>query len=144
MLKFVGILILTVSAFALGYFVGQRPAGVPQQMVKELSRNVMDTALGIERDLRRRQGLVEAKARVIQAKSDMFDKNFGDAAKALAEAVDSLESTTKGSRQQDPTAAIKELTGKIRELRLEVSMGKKVSLSQLDEIQKEIDKLLNK
>lgn len=144
MLKFLGILIVTASAFALGYYLGQRPAGAPQQMVKDLSRNVMDTALGIERDLRRRQGLVDAKARVIQAKSDMFDKNFGEAAKELAEAVDSLESATKGGRQQNPTAAVKELTGKVRELRLEVSMGKKVSLSQLDEIQKEIDTLLNK
>lgn len=144
MLKFLGILILTASAFVLGYYLGQRPAGAPQQMVKDLSRDVMDTALGIERDLRRRQGLVDAKARVIQAKSDMFDKNFGEAAKELAEAVDSLENATKGSHQQDPTAAVIELTGKVRELRLEVSMGKKVPLSQLDEIQKEIDKLLNK
>ncbi len=144
MLKFLGILILTASAFALGYFLGQRPAGTSQQMVKELSRNVMDTALGIERDLRRRQGLVDAKARVIQAKADMFDKNFGDAAKELAEAVDSLENATTGNRQPDPTATVKELTGRIRELRLEVSMGKKVPLNQLDEIQKEIDKLLNK
>lgn len=144
MLKFLGIVLAMMSVFALGYYVGQRPAGEPQQIVKELSRTVMDTAMGIERDLRRRQGLVDAKARVVQAKSDMFDKNFGDAAKDLAEAVDSLESANKGSRQEDPTAAVTELTGRIRELRLEISMGKKVPLSQLDEIQKEIDRLLNK
>lgn len=143
MLKFVGVVILMACTFAIGYYVGQRPAGEPQKVVQELSRTVMDTARGIERDLRRRQGLIDAKARVIQAKSDMFDKNFGDAAKELAEAVDSLENTSKGSRQQDSSVSVKDLAGKIRELRLEVSMGKKVPLSQLDGIQKDIDKLLN-
>ena len=52
--------------------------------------------MGIERDLRRRQGLVDAKARIVQAKSDLFEKNTNDAVKGLAEAVDSLESATRG------------------------------------------------
>ena len=35
------------------------------------------------RDLRRRQGLVDAKSRLVQAKANLFDRNFGDAAKEL-------------------------------------------------------------
>jgi hypothetical protein len=144
MLKFLGLVVLLTVAFILGYAWGKRPTTDLEQTVKELSRNVMDTTLGIERDLRRRQGLVDAKARVIQAKAELFNKNTGDAVKELAEAVDSLETASRGGKQVDPNVQIKELTGKIRELRMELSLGKKVSPAKLDEVQKELDQLLSK
>jgi len=74
----------------------------------------------------------------------LFNKNTGDAVKQLAEAVDSLESASRGGKQVDPNVQIKELTGKVREIRLELSLGKKVSTGKLDEVQKELDVLLNK
>jgi hypothetical protein len=144
MLKFLGLLVLLTIAFILGYAWGKRPTTDLEQTVKELSRNVMDTTLGIERDLRRRQGLVDAKARVVQAKAELFNKNTGDAVKELAEAVDSLETASRGGKQVDPNVQIKELTGKIRELRMELSLGKKVSPGKLDDVQKELDQLLSK
>jgi hypothetical protein len=144
MLKFLGLLVLLTVAFILGYAWGKRPTTDLEQTVKELSRNVMDTTLGIERDLRRRQGLVDAKARVVQAKAELFNKNTGDAVKELAEAVDSLETASRGGKQVDPNVQIKELTGKIRELRMELSLGKKVSPGKLDDVQKELDQLLSK
>jgi hypothetical protein len=144
MLKFLGLLVLLTVAFILGYAWGKRPTTDLEQTVKELSRNVMDTTLGIERDLRRRQGLVDAKARVVQAKAELFNKNTGDAVKELAEAVDSLETASRGGKQVDPNVQIKELTAKIRELRMELSLGKKVSPGKLDDVQKELDQLLSK
>jgi hypothetical protein len=144
MLKFLGLLVLLSIAFILGYAWGKRPTTDLEQTVKELSRNVMDTTLGIERDLRRRQGLVDAKARVVQAKAELFNKNTGDAVKELAEAVDSLETASRGGKQVDPNVQIKEITGKIREIRLELSLGKKVPSGKLDEVQKQLDQLLNK
>ncbi len=144
MLRFLGLLVLLTVSFVLGYTWGKRPTTDLEQTVKDLSRNVMDTTLGIERDLRRRQGLVDAKARVVQAKAELFNKNTGDAVKQLAEAVDSLESASRGGKQVDPNVQIKELTGKVREIRLELSLGKKVSTGKLDEVQKELDVLLNK
>ena len=144
MLRFLGLLVLLAIAFGFGYVWGKRPASDLEQTVKDLSRNVMDTTLGIERDLRRRQGLVDAKARVVQAKAELFNKNTGDAVKELAEAVDSLETATRGGKQVDPNVQIKVLTGRIREVRMELSLGKKVPSAKLDEIQKELDVLLSK
>lgn len=104
----------------------------------------MDTTLGIEKDLRRRQGLVDAKARIVQAKAELFNKNTNDAVKELANAVDLLETTIRGGRQVEPNTQVKDLTAKIKELRLELSLGKKVSSTKLDEIQKDLDVLLRK
>lgn len=151
MWKFLAALALTGLSFALGFYFGQRPVGTLQQTVsdlqqsiKEMSRNVLDTTMGIERDLRRRQGLLDTKAKVVQAKSDLFDKNFGEAAKQLQEAVDALETATKGAKQDESILAVRSLAGTLREVRLELSMGKPVSMKRLDELQREIDKQLNK
>lgn len=151
MLKFLALLVLLAGAFGSGFHFGQRPVGTLQQTIrdlqhslKDLSRNVLDTTLGIERDLRKRQGLVEAKGRIVQARADLLENNFGEAAKELAEAVDALEDAAKGTRQDSAVTAIKALAGKTREVWSEIARGKSVSPRKLNEIQKEVDRLLDK
>lgn len=151
MLKFLGLLILIAASFSAGYYVGQRPIGTLQQTVSDLqqsitklSRNVLDTTQGIERDLRRRQGLVDAKSRVVQAKANLFERNFGDAAKELGEAVTVLENATKGAKADPAIDAVRDLASAMREVRLEVSMGKTTPMKRLDEIQLRLDKELNR
>ena len=151
MLKFLGMLLLLAASFSAGYYVGQRPIGTLQQTVSDLqqsitklSRNVLDTTQGIERDLRRRQGLVDAKSRVVQAKANLFERNFGDAAKELGEAVTVLENATKGAKSDPAIDAVRDLASSIREVRLEVSMGKTTPMKRLDEIQLRLDKELNR
>ena len=151
MLKFLGIVLLIVASFSAGYYVGQRPVGTLQQTVSDLqqsvtklTRNVLDTTQGIERDLRRRQGLVDAKSRVVQAKANLFERNFGDAAKELGEAVTVLENATKGAKSDPAIDAVRELTSTLREVRLEISMGKTTPMKRLDEIQLRLDKELNR
>jgi len=151
MWKFVAILALTAASFGLGFYFGQRPVGTLQQTasdlqhsLKDTSRNIIDTTMGIERDLRRRQGLLDAKSRVVQAKSDLFDKNFGESAKQLGEAAERLDNVTKNAKQDESILAMRALTGTLREVRLELSMGRPVSIKKLDDIQREIDLQLNK
>ena len=151
MWKFVLILVLIAASFGLGFYFGQRPVGTLQQTVtdlqhslKDTSRTILDTTMGIEKDLRRRQGLLDTKSRVLQAKSELFDKNLGEAAKQLGEAAELLENATKGAKQDESILAMRALSGTLREVRLELSMGKPVSIKKLDEIQREVDRQLNK
>lgn len=55
-----------------------------------------------------------------------------------------LDNATKGAKQDESILAMRALTGTLREVRLDVSMGKSVSIKKLDEIQREIDRQLNK
>ena len=151
MWKFIAVLALAAASFGLGFYFGQRPVGTLPQTVSDLqhslkdtSRNIIDTTMGIERDLRRRQGLIEAKSRVVQAKSELFDKHLGEAAKQLGEAAETLDNVTKGAKQDETILALRALTGTLQEVRLELSMGKPVSIKRLDEIQREVDRQLNK
>ena len=151
MWKFVAILALTAASFGLGFYFGQRPVGTLQQTasdlqdsLKDTSRNIIDTTMGIERDLRRRQGLLDAKSMVVQAKSELLDKNLGEAAKQLGEAAETLAKVTKGAKQDESILALRTLTGTLQEVRLELSMGKPISIKKLDDIQREVDRQLNK
>jgi len=149
--KAFAIIALAIASLGLGFYFGQRPVGTLQntitdlqQSIKDLSRNLLDTTMGIERDLRRRQALLDTKSRIVQTKADLLDKNFGEAAKELAEAADSLENATKGNKQDESILAIRALTGSLREVRLQISMGKTVQMKKLDELQHEVDRQLNK
>ena len=165
MLKLILIPLLMAGSFAGGYYLAQQPDGTVQatvsklsdqvsrseklvgdvrQSIQTLSQSAFDTTVGIERDLRRRQGLVEAKSRVIQAKSDVLDRNFSDAARELAEAITVLEASTKDISRDPATDALLDVARSLRETRLEVAMGKPVPMKKMDDLQRELDQLLNK
>ena len=151
MAKFFVVVVLLAGAFGAGYYLGQRPVGTLQrtvaelqQSLKDVSRNVLDTTLGIERDLRRRQGLVEAKSRLVQAKAHFTDRNFGDAAKELGAAVEAVEAITKGAKPDHSTNALRDMAGSLREAKLDMVTGKPMSLKKLDELQQRMDQLLSK
>lgn len=151
MVKFLTVLLLVVGAYGAGYYVGQRPVGTLQrtiaelqQSIKDLSRNVLDTTLGIERDLRRRQGLVEAKSRLVQTKAHMVERNYGDAAKELTEAIDAVVALTKGAKADAMTNALQDLAESLREVKLELATGKPITVKKLDALQLRMDQLLSK
>ena len=165
MLKFIAILFVTAGAFAGGYYLGQQPDGTVQSTVSNLSKhvtrsekmigdvrqslhslsqNALTTTLSIERDLRHRQGLVEAKSRLVQARADVLDQNFGDAAKELGEAVTALEASAKDIKQDHTADAMLNLADSLREVRLEVAMGKPMPLKRLEDMQQRMDRLLYK
>jgi hypothetical protein len=81
---------------------------------------------------------------VVQAKSELVDKNFGEAAKQLAEGVDALESAMKGAKPSDQTQTVRGLVGQLQELRLELTMGKPVPIRKLTDLQQQLDQELNK
>ncbi|MEO8339048.1 MAG: hypothetical protein ABI604_04925 [Nitrospirota bacterium] len=151
MCKLIAALILAAGSFGLGFFFGQRPVGTLQQTVSDLqhsltntSRNILNTTMGIESDLRRQQRLLDTKSRVVQAKSELFEKHPREAAKQLGEAATILDNATNGAKDDESTLAIKALTGTLREVQLALSMGKAVSIKKLDDIQREVDRQLNK
>ncbi len=151
MLKFLGLILLLSASFASGYYFGQRPVGTLQHTVADLqqsmaalSRNVLENTTGIERDLRQRQALVDAKSRIVQAKAHLFERNFGEAAKDLGEAANTLDAATQGAKSEDMSRPLREVVGSLRDIRVDVSRGKPVSPKKLDAIQHRVDRLLTK
>ena len=143
MLRFLGLLVLLALAFGLGYVTGQLPLHPLTEKVRELSRNVLDTTLGMEHSLRRKQGLLDAKGHLIDAKMHVLDRNYGSAGKEMAEAVDALEQAIQGTRDAESSSKIRSVAGRVREARLELTLGKKLPPTRLESLQREVDNLLS-
>ena len=162
MFKFLVLLLLLTASFGAGYYMGQRPVGSIQQTVthlseklsvsqktiaeleqsiKNVSRNVLDTTKDIEHDLRRRQGLLDGKSHVVQAKAHVFDRNFGEAAKELGRAEEVLTQAASGDH---PDATLRGLANQVHGLRAESGKGQLIQLKALNELQQALDKELNK
>ena len=139
MLRFIGLVMLLALSFGFGYLRGKQPTNNLEQTVRDFSRNVIDGTLGNEREIRQLQNLIEAQSRVVQAKAEIYNRNAADAANELAEAVNSLEMVMRGEQQAEPQASSKNLATRIRELRLDGSLGRKVLTAKFEEIQKELD-----
>jgi hypothetical protein len=142
MVKLVGWMVLLGAVFAAGYYAGQHPVGELRKTLADLSRNVRDSTLGLERNMRLRQGLVDAKAEVIQAKSELLDKNFGHAAASLGRADEHLEKAESAERDGGKAPKVRPIALKVQEAHLALTKGKAVPRGRLDEIQKELDALL--
>lgn len=141
MLKLLGLVVLLASVFSLGLYVGQRP-GEFKKTVQNLSRNVMDATLGVERNLKFHQGLANAKARVAQVKAELLDRNYGNATKELSEVILDLEKASAAEQDSGRASKVRTLAAKAREAQQELSLGKGPPRAKLDEIDKELTGLL--
>ena len=111
MLKFLGLLVLLTATFATGFYLGRHSIG---ELTKTVSRNrdgPLTECGGHNRESRahverRVQDLVDVKSQVIQAKSDVLNRNFGSASKILNEAVTNLERTKQIEKSAERTAKI--------------------------------------
>ena len=149
MLRFLGMLVLLAAVFGLGYYAGQRPIGELKRTIATLSRNVanlsktaVDSTLNLERNIRWHQGLVDAKAKVIQAKSELLDRNFGNAAKELGEAEEYLEKAARAGEDEGRGSKLNPLIENVRAAKADLAAGRAPARGKLDEIQRAIDTLL--
>jgi hypothetical protein len=151
MLRFLGMVLLLSVVFGLGYYTGQRPVGELKQTAVDLSRKLasmsrsaMETSLGLERRLRWQQALLDAKSKVVQAKAEVLDHNFGNAAKELGKALDYLDKAAGANEEKDQRSSLQPMREKLQSMKADLAAGKSVARSRIDEIQKELDALGNR
>src|SRR6266545_4835904 len=90
MLKFLGLLTLIGVAFIGGLYVGRQGPEAVLKKAQQIGDVVVARTSSLERDVTVRLNLVNAKERLIQAKSDLLDKNYGKAEEGMREAQDNL------------------------------------------------------
>lgn len=144
MLRLLGLLVILAVSFGLGYYTGQHGIRDVQQAAADLSRGAFDKALGmgVDRDLRWRQELVDAKASLVEAKSEMMDRNYGRAGRELAKALDAVQAAGRADGETDRARASRRLASKIRDAKIKVTAGDTVPRSGLDEMERDLDALL--
>jgi uncharacterized coiled-coil DUF342 family protein len=143
MLKFFGLLFVVGVAFAIGYQVGREGPDVLLKHAKDLSTEVMTRATALERTTSMRTGLLKAKEHMVQAKSDILDKNYGKAVSGLQESEKAL-TEAKAAAQDDIRPRIDALAAKISHLASDAQGLKPGMMTKLNEAIREVDALLNR
>jgi hypothetical protein len=141
MLKLLGFLLVVGLAFAVGYQAGREGPNTVVKNVKELWAQVVNRTTTFDRQQSLRVSLVNAKERLIQAKSDLLDKNYGKAVSGLEETAQLL-AQSKGSADEDTRPKLDALRKKVTELAGEANSLKAGVLVKLNDAIKDVDSLL--
>lgn len=144
MLRLLGLLVVLSVSFGLGYYAGHNGVRDLQQAAADLSRDAFDRALGmgVNHDLRWRQELVDAKASLVQARSEMMERNYGSAGRELAKALDAVQAAGRVEADTDRADGARRLASKIRDAKIKMTAGKPVPRSRLTDIEQDLDRLL--
>ncbi|MGH7254970.1 MAG: hypothetical protein ACREI3_04260 [Nitrospirales bacterium] len=152
MFRFLATLVMITTVFGVGYYIGQRPIGELHQTittlkhtVASLTRNFLDSTLGLEENFRVRQALVDAKGNLVEAKADLLDRNFGNAAKEVASAVHHLERAAKASQDSgrgEQHASLEGLIAQAKAAQLDLTHGRDDTRRRLDQILSRVDRML--
>lgn len=141
MLKFLGFLVVLGLAFAGGVYVGVHGPEAFFAKVRQLGGEVVAKTTSVEREQTVRSGVLNAKERLVQAKLDLLDKNYGKAGTDLTEAAQHL-AQARGSAGEEARVRLAALMLRVSELAAEVKDLKPGVLSKLDAATKELDTLL--
>src|SRR5256885_8608701 len=100
MLRFLGMLTIVVLAFVCGFYIGRQGPETLLHKAKQLGTQVLASTSTLERNLSLRTSLVNAKERLVQAKSELLDKNYGKAATGLGEARQALKKAMEAAGEE--------------------------------------------
>ena len=141
MLKFLGFLMVVGLAFGLGLYVGQKGPENVLHKAKQLGADVIARTSSVERSLAVRTGIVNAKERLVQAKSELLDKNYGKAVSGLEEASQAL-TKAKDSAGDDLRGSLEKTLEKMAAAKTDAQALKAGLQAKVDELVKELDQLL--
>lgn len=141
MLKFLGFLMVLGLAFGLGVYVGQKGPENVLHKAKQLGADVVAKTSSVERSLAIRTGIVNAKERLVQAKSDLLDKNYGRAVSGLEEASQAIIKA-KDAAGDDLRGSLEKTLEKVSAVKAEAQALKPALQTKVDELVKELDQML--
>ena len=130
-------------AFGLGLYVGQKGPENVLHKAKQLGADVIARTSTVERSLAVRTGIVNAKERLVQAKSDLLDKNYGKAVSGMEEASQAL-TRARDSAGDDLRGSLEKTLEKMAAAKTDAQALKAGLQAKVDELVKELDQLLAK
>jgi len=143
MLKFMGFLMVLGLAFGLGVYVGQKGPENVLHKAKQLGADVVARTSSVERSLAARTGIVNAKERLVQAKSELLDKNYGKAVSGLEEASQALVKA-RDAVGDDLRGNLEKVLEKVAAAKTDALALKPGLQTKVDELVRELDQLLAK
>lgn len=141
--KFILYVIILLLIFGSGYYIGSKKVGLVEERLTKMKSSMEVKILGLEKELskaRVKVKLVEVKDKLLQARIDVLEKNFGNAGKQIEAAKEAVEKAAASS-DDDTKKTLKPINDALIEIKADIDkLNLKVTL-KIDDLKKEIDRI---
>lgn len=143
--KLILYVIILLLFFGSGYYIGSKKVGLVEERLSKMKSSMEVKILGLEKELskaRVKVKLVEVKDKLLQARTDVMEKNFGNAGKQIDAAKEAVEKVAASS-DDDTKKTLKPINDALIEIKADVDkLNLKVTL-KIDDLKKEIDRIVS-
>ncbi len=143
--KFFLYVIVVLSIFGGGYYIGTKKVTVVEERLSKMKSSMEAKILGLEKELskaRVKVKLVEVKDKLLQARTDVLEKNFGNAGKQIDAAREAVEKAVSSS-DDNTKKTLKSINDALIEIKADIDKLNIKVTAKIDDLKKEIDKILS-
>lgn len=144
--KLILYVIILLLFFGSGYYIGSKKVGLVEERLSKMKSSMEVKILGLEKELskaRVKVKLVEVKDKLLQARTDVMEKNFGNAGKQIDAAKEAVEKVAASS-DDDTKKTLKPINDALIEIKADVDKLNIKATAKIDDLKKEIDRIIGK
>mgnify|MGYP003394193670 FL=1 len=144
--KLILYVIILLLIFGSGYYIGSKKVGLVEERLSKMKSSMEVKILGLEKELskaRVKVKLVEIKDKLLLARTDVMEKNFGNAGKQIDAAKEAVEKIAASS-DDDTKKTLKPINDALIELKADIDKLNLKVTSKIDDLKKEIDRIIGK
>lgn len=137
--------IIMFSVFGGGYYIGAKKVTVVEERLSKMKSSMEGKILGLEKELskaRVKVKLVEIKDKLLQARTDVMEKNFGNANKQIDAARESAEKIAASS-DDDTKKTLKPINDALIEIKADIDKLNLKVTAKIDDLKKEMDRIVS-
>ena len=143
--KLILYVIILLLIFGSGYYIGSKKVGLVEERLSKMKSSMEVKILGLEKELskaRVKVKLVEIKDKLLQARTDAMEKNFGNANKQIDAAKEAVEKVFASS-DDDTKKSLKPINDGLIEIRADIDKLNIKVTTKIDDLKKEIDRIVS-
>ena len=144
--KLILYVIILLLIFGSGYYIGSKKVGLVEERLSKMKSSMEVKILGLEKELskaRVKVKLVEVKDKLLQARTDVMEKNFGNAGKQIDAAKEAVEKVAASS-DDDTKKTLKPINDALIEIKADIDKLNLKVTAKIDDLKKEIDRIIGK
>ncbi|MEK6657595.1 MAG: hypothetical protein AABY58_09155 [Nitrospirota bacterium] len=142
--KLILYVIILLLFFGSGYYIGSKKVGLVEERLSKMKSSMDVKIIGLEKELskaRVKVKLVEVKDKLLQARTDVIEKNFGNAGKQIDAAKEAVEKVAASS-DDDTKKTLKPINDALIEVKADIDKLNLKVTAKIDDLKKEIDRII--
>jgi len=127
--------------FGLGFYVGQRPTEVKQQL-RTISGEVLEKTIGLNKGLTLKREIVEAKEQLLDGQLSSLDHDYSTAVQNIEQSIEHLKKAKEVEQEGELSKQIGRVIERLRQTHTRLAQGEGISRRVFKDVTRQVDALL--